>query len=134
MIDEKLTKKFVLNIIQIVHQTGGVTLDLSNLSIVQPKNRWYFPKYPSKTKIIFSEKILSREIIKFTKENILLFQQKKIFLGIWINPDTSEYYFDITTYLIDRKEAIKMARIYGKEQGRKILSIYNPKLKKIVYL
>jgi hypothetical protein len=55
-------------------------------------------------------------------------------LGTWINPQTHEYYLDITTSRQSLDETRRQAIIVGLIEGRNIVAIYNPAREQTIYL
>jgi hypothetical protein len=55
-------------------------------------------------------------------------------LGTWINPQTREYYLDITTSRQSLDEARQQAIVASLTEGRHIVAVYNPARKQTVYL
>lgn len=93
-----------------------------------------FPKYPSKTRILPHDKNLKRTIIEYLDTNSKWLLEPDCFLGIWLNPNSHDYYFDITTAESDENLAIQRAKQVSIMDGRNIVAIYNPLKKKTVFL
>jgi len=127
-------QKFLLDIISQTIDRGGVSTDIKSQAILPPANTWSFPKYPSKTRILPPDLDLQKELEKFIDKNEELLLEEGCFLGIWINPNTKNYYLDITTSVEDLEKAKKVAKKISRKEGRKIVSIYNSHLDKTIYL
>jgi len=127
-------EKILHLLIRKTNKTGGATADMEKKKLLVPKNAWFFPKYSSKTKIIPLNTNLLKELETFVNDNKGLFLEKNTFLGVWLNPNTQHYYLDVTTSVEDLNFAKKTAKEISIREGRKIVTLYNPKLNKTVYL
>jgi hypothetical protein len=105
--------------------TGGVTADITRLSITAPCDSWYFPRYPELTRIL-PQAGLPVAIRDFVLDHRELFDGDLIQFGAWINPGTRMCYLDVITRSPSRVEAKRLARRYGAEGGRQVVAIYNP--------
>ncbi len=130
MVDKKLVKKVKI----ILEKTGGVSANLRQQKILPDQDWWMFPKYPSITKILPQKIDLELEIGNFVKENMQLLAEKDTYLGIWLNPKTKDYYFDVTTAVDDKKQALEKARKVSMKEGRNIVAIYNPIRDETIFL
>lgn len=125
-----------LPVIEIANRTvaeGGATFDVRTQIFVVPIDAWYYPHYPKITKIIPIPE-LPAALKVFLEDNENLLQEKDNYLGTWLNPKTQEIYLDVTISKTNLEEALTGARKISKEQGRKIVTIYNPYLKKAEYV
>ena len=104
--------------------TGGVTADITRLTITPPEDSWYFPRHPGLTRIV-PQDALAAEIRDFVTEHHQLFVDGVRF-GAWVNPDSQLCYLDLITWASSRREAERLARRYGEEGGRQVVAIYNP--------
>ncbi len=121
---------------QIIRQTiknGGATYDVFRMQFVEVDDYWYFPKHPSKTKIVNID-VLEEEIRNFIKDNASFWKEDLVFLGTWVNPNSKKCYLDITTKVVDKDTAKAMSRQVSEKEGRKIVTIYNPKLSRAEYV
>ncbi|WP_405056164.1 hypothetical protein OG474_25900 [Kribbella sp. NBC_01505] len=105
--------------------TGGVTADITRLSITPVHDSWHFPRYPELTRILPLED-LAGSILAFVQEHQDLFDGEVIQFGAWINPATQLCYLDLITRSSSRDEALELARKYGVQGGRQVVAIYNP--------
>lgn len=115
-------------------ESGGVTFDLRKKVSLEKLDFWYFPKYPSKTKILPLSVNLHEELEKFVDENKMFLLEPDCFLGTWINPKNKKYYLDITTCVGDLGKAREFCAEISKREKRKIVSIYNPYKNKVVFM
>ena len=129
-----MSAKFLNRIIELIHKTGGISVDLKTNKVIPPKDYWMFPKYPSKTKIVPQNIDLKLEIANFIQENNTAFFESDTYLGIWLNPKTKEYYFDVSTTINDKDQALIIAREVSIREGRNIAAIYNPQKDETIFL
>ncbi len=113
---------------------GGVAFKLDTCQFLPPMDVWAFPKYPSRTAILPSNIDLVEALRGFISTNEQFLRGPDYWLGTWINPQTREFYLDVTTSCKDLDEAKKMAIEASRREGRKIVAIYNSKRKLTVYL
>lgn len=106
-------------------QHGGATFSLATSSFAEPENYWYFPKHPSRTRIVDLQR-LSAELQSFLDENADVCHVPDSWIGTWINPTSGKCYLDITTRLADKTEALRVARAVSTAEARKVVTIYNP--------
>jgi hypothetical protein len=114
-------------------QDGGATFDLAALAFAGPGDFWYFPRYPSRTRMVDLSG-LYEEISAFVEHNREICAHAAVWLGTWINPHSGKCYLDLTTRLADRDEALREARRVSEVEGRKIVTIYNPALDRTEYV
>ena len=126
--------QYILNIARATLQHGGVTADVSSQTLLAPVDAWYFPKYPAKALILPSTVDLCPALKQFIIANSNHWSEPNTWLGTWINPQTREYYLDITTSRQDLDEARQEAIALGLKDGRNIVAIYNPARQQTVYL
>jgi hypothetical protein len=104
---------------------GGVTFDFRTLEFVRPKDCWYFPKYPGRTKIVeMADLVPSLE--SFIANNQKLLLEEDVVFGTWINPESNKVYIDLNTSSASKAEATALAKKLSVVGGRKIVSMYNP--------
>jgi len=130
MINGKLLNK----IVRFIDKTGGVSVDIKTRKIIPRQDCWMFPKYPSKTQILSHSTILRTTIIEFINTNRKRLLEPDCFLGIWLNPKSKEYYFDITTTERNEDDAIHRAKKVSELDGRNIVAIYNPLKERTIFL
>jgi len=130
MINGKLLNK----IIGLINKTSGVSVDIKTWKIIPRQDNWLFPKYPSKTRILPYGINLKSSIIEYLDNNTEWLLESDCFLGIWLNPKSKEFYFDITTTENNKDIAIQRAKKISVLEGRNIVAIYNPLKKKTIYL
>ena len=114
-------------------EQGGATFDITTHSLIEPDCYWYFPKHPSRTRIVDQDQLHS-ELLVYIEQNHDVCGEVDVWLGTWINPHSSKCYLDITTKLADKSEAIRGARRASETEARKIITIYNPELKQTEYV
>ncbi len=114
-------------------EDGGLTYNFKSSKFVEPMDYWYFPKYPKITAIVDKEK-LEDSLKEFIKSHHNLLIENDTVFGTWVNPKSNKVYIDINTYKKDKAEALKTAKIYSKDQGRNIVSMYNPVHDKTIYI
>jgi hypothetical protein len=121
---------------QIVARTlahGGATFDLATLAFESPGDFWYFPRYPSRTRIV-DQRRLPEEIPAFIERNREVCTGADLWLGTWINPQSGQCYLDLTMRLAGKDQALREARRVSEADGRKIVTMYNPGLGRTEYV
>lgn len=113
---------------------GGAAFHLDTLQFLPPLDIWSFPKYPGKTIILPSDINLEQALKNYIATNTASLREPNCWLGTWIHPETREFYLDITTGCSDLKVAKRLALEASRRDGRKIVAIYNSKLKQTIYL
>lgn len=96
-------------------------------------DEWYFPALPDETAIVQPEQ-LERTFEDFAAKHKDKLLEDNMYLGVWLNPESNEYYFDINTAVADAREAIELAKQINTSSKRQILALYNPKRDRTVYL
>ncbi len=104
---------------------GGATVAWRTQQFLEPIDAWFYPEHPGLTEIVTVDE-LEDALLRFTTNYEDLLLQPNMFLGTWVNPNSGLCYLDITTYCIDGDVAAKRARKRSQQQGRQIISIYNP--------
>ena len=127
-------ERYVLEVAITTLEKGGSASKLDTYQFLAPVDAWGFPKYPSKTAILPSDVDLVQELKTFIQTHQSVLLEIDSWLGTWIHPSTHEYYLDITTSRKDLDEARKEAIHRGKQEGRKVVAIYNSKREQTVYL
>lgn len=127
-------KKFLSLTNDEIQKTGGVSASVEQRKLLNPRDSWYFPKYPSRTRIVPQSVNLLIELETFIKDNMELLLEEDTFLGVWLNPNTGHYYIDITTSIDILDLAKKTAKDISQREGRKIVTLYNPSKNKTEYL
>lgn len=112
---------------------GGMTFDFKSGKFLEPMNYWYFPKYPGLTLIVRKAELYG-SLVTFIDANQKLLLEDNTVFGTWVNPKTNKVYIDINTYRADKIDAITTAKTLSSEQGRNIVSIYNPVQNKTEYI
>ena len=127
-------ERYVQEIAVATLENGGMAFNLNTCQFIPPMDRWEFPKYPSKTRILPAATNLGEELRSFISANEEWLREADCWLGTWIHPQTREFYLDITTGCEDVEVARTMALEVSQRDGRRIVAIYNSKRKQIVYL
>jgi hypothetical protein len=113
----------------------GVTASkLETYQFLPPVDAWGFPKYPGETVILPAKSDLAGGLKAFITVNETRLREADSWLGTWINPETEEFYLDITTSRQDLDEARRVAKAVSLDEGRKIVALYNSKRDQIEYL
>ena len=115
-----------MDVIKHIQASGGITLRYTNGVPVQVDgDYWYFPVQPDVT-VIVAQQRLAVAYNEFVANNINALAMRGRYLGVWLNPDTDQYYFDITIRATTKGSALKyMTRINSVSQ-RQILAAFNP--------
>ena len=115
-------------------QDGGTASMPSSCIFLPIRNVWCFPKYPAKTAILLPSVNLIDELRDFIAKNERSLSEKNCWLGTWVNPQTGDYYLDVATGIKDLETARRLAIQAGKNEGREIVALYNPKKKQTIFL
>ncbi|QBD81900.1 hypothetical protein EPA93_40370 [Ktedonosporobacter rubrisoli] len=134
LLDTYRFEKYVLEVAIATLERGGVTSKLATYQLLEPVNRWSFPKYPSKTAILAPDIDIVEELKTFIQLHEQCLREPDCSLGTWINPATKYYYLDITMSCADLEEARREALLISQSEGRKIVAIYNSWCGRTVYL
>jgi len=115
-----------MDVIKLIQANGGITLRYTNGVPVQVgSDYWYFPVQPDATVIVARQR-LEPAYNEFVANNINALATRGRYLGVWLNPDTDQYYFDITIRATTKASALRyIARINSVSQ-RQILAAFNP--------
>lgn len=127
-------EKYVLEVAIATLEKGGSVSRLDSYQFLAPINDWKFPKYPGRTAILPMQIDLADELKNFIFANEPFLRETDCWLGTWINPQTQEFYFDITTSCDNLDEARKMALELSSREGRKIVALYNSERNETIYL
>ncbi len=127
-------ERYVLDVAITTLEKGGSASKLDTYQFLTPVDAWGFPKYPGKTAILSSNVDLVQELKVFILAHRSVLLETDSWLGTWIHPSTHDYYLDITTSRKDLDDARKEAIERGKQDGRKIVALYNSKREQTVYL
>ena len=127
-------ERYVLDVAITTLEKGGSASKLDTYQFLSPVDAWRFPKYPGKTAILPPNVDLIKGLKIFIQDHQSVLLEEDSWLGTWINPSTHQYYLDITTSRKDLDEARKEAIERGKQEGRKIVALYNSKRDQTVYL
>ena len=127
------TEDIIPEIVKRTMHDGGTTIDPQSFAFVEPKDLWYYPKYPSLTQIVDVTE-LPVALGTFLKSNSNHLQEKNIVLGTWLHPHSGKVYIDINTYSKDENIALEDAKRISRYGGRQIVSMYNPLQNKTEYI
>lgn len=133
-LDQYRFEKYVLEVAISTLENGGTVSKLDTYQLLPPTDDWKFPKYPSKTVILPPNINVAEELKRFIQVNDSFLREPDCFLGTWLNPKTSHFYFDVATCRIDFEEAKQLALELGEKEGRKIVALYNSKRNETYYL
>ncbi len=134
LLAEYYFERYVLEVAITTLEKGGSASKLNTYQFLPPVDAWGFPKYPGKTVILPSHVNLFEELKTFIQMYRSVLLEADAWLGTWINPSTRQCYLDITTSHEDLDEARKEAIERGKQEGRKVVALYNSKRDQTVYL
>jgi hypothetical protein len=127
-------ERYVLDVCIATMERGGVTSKLDTLQFLSPVDAWALPKYPDKTVILPPQVDLQEELMAFIQANEACLRQPDCWLGTWVEPDTCNYYLDITSLCLCLEDAMHEATVRNRRARRKIVALYNFKLSQTVYL
>jgi len=115
-----------MDVIKQIQANGGITLRYTDGAAKQVGGDfWYFPAKPDNTMIVARQR-LEPAYNEFVANNINALATRGRYLGVWLNPDTDQYYFDITIRATTKASALRyIARINSVSQ-RQILAAFNP--------
>lgn len=112
---------------------GGATYSFKKAEMLEVANVWLYPQFPGLTKIVPVED-LSTELAHFISDYQTVLDNDALYIGTWINPDNQQCYIDVITFAQTQEEALSNARHLSQDQGRQVVSIYNPATRKVVNL
>lgn len=121
---------------QIVARTtadGGATYNVKRAEMQDLANIWLYPQFPGLTKITPAEN-LAAELIHFLSDYATVLDNDDLYVGTWINPENDQCYIDVIAYANTKEEALAKAQHLSEDQGRQVVSIYNPSTRQIVNL
>jgi hypothetical protein len=127
-------EKYLLEVAIATLEKGLSASKLNTYQFLAPVDAWGFPKYPGKTAILPPDSDLLAELRAFIHLNRDYLLEAESWLGTWIHPSTRDYYLDITMSCENLEEARKKALEVSREEGRKIVALYNSKRDQTVYL
>ena len=115
-------------------EEGGSASKPSSCIFLPIQDLWCFPKYPAKTFILSPHVNLAKELIFFIEKNSTFLNEEDCWLGTWVNPQTGEYYLDISTGIENLEAARSFAIQAGKKDAREIVAMFNPKQQRTIFL
>ena len=130
----QFTESYLIEIARRTIQEGGSASKPSSCSFLPIQDQWCFPKYPARTSILPPSVDLVDELRNFISRNVELLNEDDCWLGTWVNPQTGEYYLDVSTGIEDQDIAVASATLAGKKEGRDVVAIFNPKQNRTIFL
>jgi len=115
-------------------QEGGSASKPSSCTFLPILDQWCFPKYPARTSILPATIDLVEELRTFISKNEAYLNEEDCWLGTWLNPQTGEYYLDVSTGIENQETAILAATHAGEIEGRNVVALFNPKQNKTIFL
>lgn len=115
-------------------EEGGSASKPSSCIFLPIQDLWCFPKYPAKTFILSPHVNLAKELIFFIEKNSTFLNEEDCWLGTWVNPQTGEYYLDISTGIENLEVARSFAIQAGQKDAREIVAMFNPKQQRTIFL
>ena len=125
---------YLSNVARKTLQEGGSASKPSSCMFLPVQDLWCFPKYPAKTSILSPSVNLVEELRSFIERNKALLDEEDCWLGTWINPETKEYYLDVSTGIQELEKARSFAIQAGIKDDREIVAMFNPKQKRTIFL
>ena len=129
-----LFKRYLEAVAEKTLQYGGTASNPVALEFLPIRDLWCFPKYPSKTAILPPTVNLTAELESFIDQNKKLLNEDDCWLGTWVNPQTGDYYLDVSTGIKGLEAARETAIRVGNNEGRKIAAIFNPARNETIFL
>ena len=129
-----LFKRYLEAVAEKTLQYGGTASNPVALEFLPIRDLWCFPKYPSKTAILPPTVNLTAELESFIDQNKKLLNEDDCWLGTWVNPQTGDYYLDVSTGIKGLEAARETAIRVGNNEGRKIVAIFNPARNETIFL
>ncbi|WP_432949452.1 hypothetical protein ACQPXM_16470 [Kribbella sp. CA-253562] len=126
-------EEMVERIVARTQEHGGATFSLVASAFAELESYWYFPKYPSRTRIVDPSRLRS-ELLEFIQQNHEVCRESDVWIGTWLNPRSGRCYLDITMRMRDQDEAIARARLVSVAEARNVVTIYNPYLDRTEYV
>ncbi|MCB0118409.1 MAG: hypothetical protein KDD72_05235 [Anaerolineales bacterium] len=129
-----LFKRYLEAVAEKTLQYGGTASNPIALEFLPIRDLWCFPKYPSKTAILPPTVNLTAELESFIDQNRKSLNEADCWLGTWVNPQTGDYYLDVSTGIKGLEAARETAIRVGNNEGRKIAAIFNPARNETIFL
>lgn len=129
-----LFKRYLEAVAEKTLQHGGTASNPITLEFLPIRDLWCFPKYPSKTAILPPTANLTAELESFIDQNRKSLNEADCWLGTWVNPQTGDYYLDVSTGIKGLEAARETAIRVGNNEGRKIVAIFNPARNETIFL
>ena len=129
-----LFKRYLEAVAEKTLQHGGTASNPVALEFLPIRDLWCFPKYPSKTAILPPTANLTAELESFIDQNRKSLNEADCWLGTWVNPQTGDYYLDVSTGIKGLEAARETAIRVGNNEGRKIAAIFNPARNETIFL
>lgn len=127
-------ESYLADIIEKTLSQGGTASKPSQYQFLPVRDLWSFPKYPARTVIVPDTVNLIEAVRNFITQNEAFLNEEDCWLGTWLNPQTEEIYFDVSTGMQDIEVARKTANQAGTREGRLVVAMYNPFRNKTIYL
>lgn len=121
----RIRRDLLRRVVRATLEDGGATVDLTRGTMMEPRDRWYFPRHPELTRIV-PVQCLAATIGGFVSEHARLWTRRGLLLGTWVNPDSGDCYVDLITHESSRARALDAARRHGRDGRRAIVALCNP--------
>lgn len=114
-----------MDVLNIIQASGGITLRMVGDTVAQVGGDfWYYPLLPDKTLIAERHK-LEPAYVEFIALNKAELAKRGRYLGVWLNPISNQYYFDINVRAKTKKQALEHIGQINKVSQRQILAAFN---------
>lgn len=110
---------------------GGATYSLKNSLMLEPADVWLYPQFPGLTKIVPVDQ-LEAELAHFISDYATVLDNDQLYLGTWINPNNNHCYIDVIATASTQEAALASAQHLSDDQGRQVVSIYNPATRQVI--
>jgi hypothetical protein len=134
LLDRYYFEKYVLEVCIATLKRGGVTSKIDSYQFFSAVEAWGVPKYPDRTVILPPGASFSQEVSAFIHANEAYLKEPDCWLGTWIDPDTGNWYLDITAIYTCLEDATREAISLSQNAQRKIVALYDFKNEETIYL
>lgn len=110
---------------------GGATYNLQAKTMLDTANVWLYPQFPGLTRVVAAEDLVA-ELEHFINDYTTVLDNKDLYLGTWINPQNNQCYIDVIAVASTQQEATQKAKHLSDDQGRNVISIYNPATRQVL--
>jgi len=132
-----MNQRFEVYLAEVAARTikeGGTASKPHVCEFLPVQDLWCFPKYPSKTIILPQTANILDALRRYIAQNETALNESDCWLGTWVNPQTGDFYLDVSTGIAGLEKAKRIAIQVGKQEGREIVAMFNPMQNQTIFL